>query len=404
MFGLKKTIPINEFGLGVLRYADEFISADAGRSLGTQFENWDTSSGWWNFLHGRGIPIPTLKLYQRLYTHCVLQTVFKGFSVVHRWEMVHGAITGIIDCPENYDLNKTFAELEAVFGGEYKLAPAIHSLSSDARLPFMAYPNVGILASKYLVEKFVIPNLANSKNFLDNFQSYSGTFGSSVATANRAMNQITDKFKIGPQLKPPTVPERWKPPRINEEPVDESVKPKPIVGPISPFAWARNSRAPASKPVDLKRDWDGFEINDAIYYRAIGMGRIVGVEEFEGIEGVIQRFVIEFEEDEAVLRVPVSKLREMSSRKPLVLAEEEKFDDLDEEDDLPILESNGFKVGEHVVYPQHGVGKIVAIERQEIAGAKIEMFVINFKNDSMTLRVPTEKYKNVGMRRLADEI
>jgi RNA polymerase-interacting CarD/CdnL/TRCF family regulator len=267
----------------------------------------------------------------------------------------------------------------------------------------MAYPNAGILASKYLVEKFVIPNMANSKNFLDNFQSYSGTFGSSVATANRAMNKITDKFKIGPQLKPPTVPEPWKPPRINEKLADEPVKPKPIADPISPFAWARNGHAPASEPVDLKRDWDGFEINDAIYYRAIGMGRIVDVEEFEGIEGVIQRFVIEFEEDEAELRVPVSKLREMLSRKPLVFAEEE-FDDLDEEDDRPILESNGFKVGEHVVYPQHGVGKIVAIERQEIAGAKIEMFVINFKNDNMTLRVPTEKYKDVGLRRLADEI
>ena len=70
----------------------------------------------------------------------------------------------------------------------------------------------------------------------------------------------------------------------------------------------------------------------------------------------------------------------------------------------PIMESNGFKVGEHVVYPQHGVGKILAIEEQEIAGATIEIFVINFKNDNMTLRVPTAKYQNVGMRRLADEI
>jgi CarD family transcriptional regulator len=70
----------------------------------------------------------------------------------------------------------------------------------------------------------------------------------------------------------------------------------------------------------------------------------------------------------------------------------------------PIMESNGFKVGEHVVYPQYGVGKILAIEEQEIAGATTEMFVINFKNDNMTLRVPTAKYQNIGMRRLADEI
>jgi CarD family transcriptional regulator len=46
----------------------------------------------------------------------------------------------------------------------------------------------------------------------------------------------------------------------------------------------------------------------------------------------------------------------------------------------------------------------MAIEEQEIAGATIEMFVVNFKNDNMTLRVPTARYQNVGMRRLADEI
>jgi hypothetical protein len=44
MFGLgKKTIPIDEFGLGVLRYADNFITADAPRSLGSRFENYDAS-------------------------------------------------------------------------------------------------------------------------------------------------------------------------------------------------------------------------------------------------------------------------------------------------------------------------------------------------------------------------
>jgi CarD family transcriptional regulator len=70
----------------------------------------------------------------------------------------------------------------------------------------------------------------------------------------------------------------------------------------------------------------------------------------------------------------------------------------------PIKTSDGFIVGEHVVYPQHGVGKIIAIERQEIAGATVEMLVIHFKNDNMTLRVPTTKSSAVGLRRLADEI
>ena len=62
----------------------------------------------------------------------------------------------------------------------------------------------------------------------------------------------------------------------------------------------------------------------------------------------------------------------------------------------------GFKTGEYVVYPAHGVGQILAIEEQEIAGAKLELFVINFVKDKMTLRVPTAKIVSVGMRKLAE--
>ena len=62
----------------------------------------------------------------------------------------------------------------------------------------------------------------------------------------------------------------------------------------------------------------------------------------------------------------------------------------------------GFKTGEFIVYPAHGVGQIVAIEEQEVAGAKLELFVISFIKDKMTLRVPTAKIVSVGMRKLAD--
>jgi CarD family transcriptional regulator len=62
----------------------------------------------------------------------------------------------------------------------------------------------------------------------------------------------------------------------------------------------------------------------------------------------------------------------------------------------------GFKTGEFIVYPAHGVGQIVAIEEQEVAGAKLELFVINFVKDKMTLRVPTAKIVSVGMRKLAE--
>jgi CarD family transcriptional regulator len=62
----------------------------------------------------------------------------------------------------------------------------------------------------------------------------------------------------------------------------------------------------------------------------------------------------------------------------------------------------GFKTGEHIVYPSHGVGKIVSIDEQEVAGFKLELFVISFTKDKMTLRVPTTKIASVGMRKLSE--
>lgn len=63
---------------------------------------------------------------------------------------------------------------------------------------------------------------------------------------------------------------------------------------------------------------------------------------------------------------------------------------------------HGFKTNEFVVYPAHGVGQIIAIEEQEIAGLSLELFVITFEKDKMTLRVPTGKFESVGMRKLAE--
>ena len=60
-----------------------------------------------------------------------------------------------------------------------------------------------------------------------------------------------------------------------------------------------------------------------------------------------------------------------------------------------------FRPNEYVVYPAHGVGKIISIEEQEVAGLKLELFVISFEKDKMTLRVPTHKATEVGMRSLS---
>jgi CarD family transcriptional regulator len=62
---------------------------------------------------------------------------------------------------------------------------------------------------------------------------------------------------------------------------------------------------------------------------------------------------------------------------------------------------NEFRPNDFVVYPAHGVGKIMSIEEQEIAGLRLELFVISFEKDKMTLRVPTNKATEIGMRSLS---
>lgn len=69
----------------------------------------------------------------------------------------------------------------------------------------------------------------------------------------------------------------------------------------------------------------------------------------------------------------------------------------------PVNQRHGFKANEFIVYPAHGVGKIIGIEEQEIAGMALELFVINFDKEKLTLRVPTGKLESVGMRKLSDE-
>ena len=67
------------------------------------------------------------------------------------------------------------------------------------------------------------------------------------------------------------------------------------------------------------------------------------------------------------------------------------------------LQRHGFRTSEFVVYPSHGVGKIVAIEEQVVAGHALELCVINFEQEKMTLRVPTAKLAAVGMRKLSED-
>ena len=83
----------------------------------------------------------------------------------------------------------------------------------------------------------------------------------------------------------------------------------------------------------------------------------------------------------------------------------------DVDPDAPIVQNTeaestakeDFKVNDKIVYPAHGVGEIIGLEKQEVAGIAIELFVIVFDQEKMKLRVPTGKAKSAGMRPLADD-
>lgn len=65
------------------------------------------------------------------------------------------------------------------------------------------------------------------------------------------------------------------------------------------------------------------------------------------------------------------------------------------------MATKNFKVGEYVVYPAHGVGKLIGNESHNIAGTELVLLVINFEKDKMVLRLPKEKAKNAGLRALS---
>jgi len=62
-----------------------------------------------------------------------------------------------------------------------------------------------------------------------------------------------------------------------------------------------------------------------------------------------------------------------------------------------------FKTGDFIVYPAHGVGKVTGVEKETVIDFEIEVYVISFEQDKMTLRVPTIKAQSSGMRPLANE-
>jgi CarD family transcriptional regulator len=60
-----------------------------------------------------------------------------------------------------------------------------------------------------------------------------------------------------------------------------------------------------------------------------------------------------------------------------------------------------YSVGDYVVYPAHGVGRIESVETQSIAGLTVQLYAISFEKERMTLKVPVAKAKKSGLRKLS---
>ncbi|WP_239451509.1 CarD family transcriptional regulator, partial [Elioraea rosea] len=68
---------------------------------------------------------------------------------------------------------------------------------------------------------------------------------------------------------------------------------------------------------------------------------------------------------------------------------------------LVAAEPPQFTVGDHVVYPTHGVGRVTGVVNEEIAGHKLTLIVIEFEENRMVLRVPVAKARTAGLRKLS---
>jgi len=69
----------------------------------------------------------------------------------------------------------------------------------------------------------------------------------------------------------------------------------------------------------------------------------------------------------------------------------------------PAAKKLPFGRGDYVVYPTHGVGKVTGIEKREVAGFNLQLFVIMFESEKMTLRVPIEKVADSGLRKISSK-
>jgi len=62
-----------------------------------------------------------------------------------------------------------------------------------------------------------------------------------------------------------------------------------------------------------------------------------------------------------------------------------------------------FNIGDVVIYPKHGVGEIKSVSSIEISSIKTRCYIIQMEQDKLIIRVPVEKQKEVGLRKIASK-
>ncbi|MET4600916.1 hypothetical protein ABIB90_000367 [Bradyrhizobium sp. JR4.1] len=197
MFGLfKKSIPPSDFGLAVLRYADDFLTNDGCRSLGARFPDYNASKGWLPVFEANGLPLAQAKLYLRYFSHAALQSVFKAYQLSERRSMVSGAIHGIKETPEGYEFGRVFEELEAVLNDQRQFNPRVANLNASGRLDYLAVPTAHVLVSKYLIDRVILPNMTHGEAFIADFEGFSGAVASGLGVTYRAMNSVLSQVKL----------------------------------------------------------------------------------------------------------------------------------------------------------------------------------------------------------------
>jgi len=62
-----------------------------------------------------------------------------------------------------------------------------------------------------------------------------------------------------------------------------------------------------------------------------------------------------------------------------------------------------FQIGDAIIYPMHGAGKVTAIEQKILEGKKEDIYVIGIPKGNLTIRIPVENVSKMGIRKVTDK-